>query len=489
MDDAFRKSARAELMYEFGPVTHNASEPWPAPDQTLLSDALPAAPRLPLNPFGAAATYIEHAALGVSAPTDYVAAMLMAGVTALIGKSYQVRVSSDWFEPLVIWSAMVGPPSSGKTPACEHIRRKLYQFQKAMAEDHRERIQRELQYAEVDKTPKHEIDALREALDQPPRCVVNDSTSEALARVEMRAKRGLLVERDELAGLIEGLERYSAGVDRAYYLEGFTRGAFTIDRVKSGSLFIEDHCFSVTGGIQPDRLRSLLTHSGDDDGFMSRLLVFWPDTLPGGPIPAGADHAAMEKALDRIFCIQPDLSNGRATLTLSSEAHSAFDDWYQTERASRLGTLGRIGSAYGKLPGYVARLAGVLHVLDWAFGEPGKELPITIEERCLVASLALIEEYFVRQIQRAYHGADLSAEEATAAAILQRCREERIDRFNLREARREWGISGARGKDASKRFDDAAIQLEAAGWVRPLTRKGGAKDFEVNPALHTGGNA
>tara|TARA_R110002110_G_scaffold394957_1_gene609240 strand:+ start:2465 stop:3934 length:1470 start_codon:yes stop_codon:yes gene_type:complete len=489
MSDVFRKAACAGLAREFGPEGHSASELWQAPDLTLLGDALPAAPRLPLNLFGAAATYIERAARGASAPPDYVAAILIAGATALMGKSYQVRVSSDWFEPLVVWSALVGPPSSGKTPACEHVRKKLYRLQKDMAETHRTRIERDLQYAEVNKASKHEIDALRDLLDQPPRCVVNDSTSEALARVEIRARRGLLIERDELAGLIEGLERYSAGVDRAYYLEGFTRGAFTIDRVKSGSLFIEDHCFSITGGIQPDRLRSLLTHSGDDDGFMSRLLVFWPDTMPGGPIPKGADHTSMEAALDRIYSLEPDLSNGRATLTLSSEAHDAFDDWYQTERAARLGTLGRIGSAYGKLPGYVARLAGILHVLDWGFDEGRNGLPDIVEECHLAASLVLIENYFVPQIVRAYHGADLSPAEATAAAILQHCRKEQLTEFNLREARRAWGISGARGRDACKRFDEAATLLGTAGWIRPLIRNGGAKDFELNPALYSRGEA
>jgi hypothetical protein len=149
----------------------------------------------------------------------------------------------------------------------------------------------------------------------------------------------------------------------------------------------------------------------------------------------------------------------------------------------------RFPARHMRLPGYVARLAGILHVLDWAFRGDRDGLPDIVQECHLAASLVLIENYFVPQIVRAYHGADLSPAEATAAAILQHCRKEQLTEFNLRDARRAWGISGARGRDACKRFDEAATLLGTAGWIRPLTRNGGAKDFELNPALYSRGEA
>ena len=131
---------------------------------------------------------------------------------------------------------LVGAPSSGKTPACKALRRFLAKLQRDMIELHTRLIEGDILEAEQRDASPEEITSLREKLKTPPRYLINDSTSEALSRVEARSPRGLLIERDELAGLLEALERYSAGVDRAYYLEGFDSGGFTLDRVKAGTI-------------------------------------------------------------------------------------------------------------------------------------------------------------------------------------------------------------------------------------------------------------
>lgn len=457
-------------------------EAWPDPDWSILQDALPAAPALPLAAFGNAADYLKRAARGANVAPDYPAAMLLAAVGALVGKIYSVRVASDWFEPLALWSVMVGPPGSGKTPAGKPVRKHLHKLQLAVAEQHRIECERDLTLAEADKAPASELERLRQKIDQPPRYIVNDSTSEALARIEARSPRGLLVERDELAGLIEGLERYSAGVDRAFYLEAWNDGPFTLDRVKAGTITIPDHCLSITGGLQPDRFRSLLTHTGDDDGFCARLLIFWPDALPAGPIPNGADHNLLQRALDRISCLPTPRSSGRHILHLSADGYRALDDWYQSEHAARKQVTGKRGSAFGKLPGYAARISGYLHVLQWAFGE-AERFPGEIENAHVLAALILIETYFVPQIERAYHGADRSTEEQIAGGILHEAARRKSPIVNLRTARREWGLPGARSKEATAVFKAASELLMDSGWFRRSTRQGGASDFAVNPAL------
>ena len=335
---------------------------------------------------------------------------------------------------------------------------------------------------EKKKSYARELERLEELKARPPRCLVNDSTVEALADMERQAHRGLLVDRDELAGLISSLERYSQGVDRPFYLEAWQWGSYLVQRVKKGANIIENHSFSIAGGIQPDRLHSLLTQSGDDDGFMARLLVFWPDVVRPTRISDGCSHHDMTRALGRLRDIRTPYEIH--TFEMSADAFAAFDDWYVNSYGKRLGTLGKIGSAYGKLSGQAARLAGLLKLLDWAFGDEEAELSELLEEGYIAAALLLVEVYFVPQIERTYHGADLSSEEAVIAAILQRYRDRKLHEFNLRDARRTWGIPGARGRDATKRFEEAAKAGEKAGWIRRVTTAGGAKDFEVNPLLH-----
>lgn len=458
-------------------------EAWPEPDWSVLHDALPESPRLPLDAFGAAADYLIRAGRGANVAPDYPAAMLLSAVGALVGKLFSVRVASDWIEPLSFWCALVGPPSSGKTPSAKPIRRKLSEIQIEIAKEHRLQVEAELQQAKEDEALPAEIAQLQKSLNEPPRHLVNDATSEALAQIEARSTRGLLVERDELSGLIEGLERYSSGVDRAYYLEGWNDGPFILDRIRSGTTMIPDHCISIAGGIQPDRFQALLTNSGDDDGFSARLLIFWPELLPAGPIPPGADHQILGSALDAISQLPRTLDDRRNLLGLEAEAYAALDNWFQTTHAARRGILGKRGSAFGKLPGYAARIAGALHVLNWAFENPREKLKDQIPETQILAALSLIENYFVPQIERAYHGTDRSPEEQVAAAVLSNAAKRKVSSLNLRTVRREWGLSGCRMKDAPAMFKRAAEILTDTGWLRAAARQGGSTDFLINPKL------
>jgi len=473
---------------------HNGGDTgtWPEPDLGLFGEAMPRSPRLPLHCFGAAGGYIQRAAAGANAPVDYVAATLLGAVSGLIGKSVEVRITQSWYEPLILWLAIIGPPSSGKTPAAKPIRKRLFAIQKQMIADHEAKVDGLIADLKASTTPggdkraaaelRQELERLEALRVQPPRCLVGDSTVEALADVEQRAGLGLLVERDELVGLIAALERYNSGSDRPFYLEAWNNGPFSLDRVKYGNKFIPKHGFSVLGGIQPERLRSLLSHNGDDDGFMARLLPFWPNPAKPTCIPEGTYQNDMDRALERIAGLS--IPEGGLTLGLSPEAFEIFNNWYSNDNASRHGTPGKIGSAFGKLPGYVARIAGVLHVLDWAFDATVEYPSNETGAEHLGAALILVEDYIVPQIQRVHYGANKSDEEAVSAAILQHCHQKDLRSFNLRDARREWGILGARSKDATKLFDAAVGLLEKSGWVRISKGKTRAKHFDVNPALH-----
>jgi hypothetical protein len=500
MRDAYRRSALADMAREDGQArgpngfAHEYADTrtWPEPDLGLFGDAMPSAPKLPLQCFGASGNYIQRASAGANAPADYVAATLLGAVSGLIGKSVEVRINKSWYEPLILWLAIIGPPSSGKTPAAKPIRKRLFAIQKQMIADHETKVDGMIAALKASATPgadkratadlKQELERLEALRERPPRCIVGDSTVEALAEVEQRARLGLLVERDELVGLIAALERYNSGSDRPFYLEAWNNGPFTLDRVKYGNKFIPKHGFSIVGGIQPERLRSLLTHNGDDDGFMARLLPFWPDTVKPTSIPEGTFQDDMDTALERVAGL-PIPEEG-LVLGLSTEAFEMFNDWYGNDNASRHGTPGKIGSAFGKLPGYVARTAGVLHVLDWAYAASVDNLSNEVGAEHLGAALILMEDYIEPQIWRVYYGANKSDEESVAAAILQHCHQIGIRQFNLRDARREWGILGARSKDATKLFDAAIDLLEKSGWVRNMKGKTRAKQFEVNPALH-----
>ena len=63
----------------------------------------------------------------------------------------------------------------------------------------------------------------------------------------------------------------------------------------------------ILGGIQPDRLATLVL-AGDDDGLAARILYIWPETGPPRRPDRAADDAAALAALRRI---EPGCLNGR----------------------------------------------------------------------------------------------------------------------------------------------------------------------------------
>src|SRR5699024_365760 len=88
----------------------------------------------------------------------------------------------------------------------------------------------------------------------PRRHMVSDITVEKLGEIENQNNNGVLQYRDELSGFLANLEKDSEQQARSFYLEGFNgTGSYTVDRIMRGSLFIENHCLSVMGGIQPDK--------------------------------------------------------------------------------------------------------------------------------------------------------------------------------------------------------------------------------------------
>src|SRR5258708_1413503 len=95
---------------------------WPALDRTLLAVARPAPGSfpLPLLP-GRWRTWVEVASRSFGS-ADYLATCLLAGVAGVCGAGTRVAVAPHWREPLLLWQALVGGPSSGKSTAFARVR-------------------------------------------------------------------------------------------------------------------------------------------------------------------------------------------------------------------------------------------------------------------------------------------------------------------------------------------------------------------------------
>ncbi|WP_308911503.1 DUF3987 domain-containing protein [Pseudokordiimonas caeni] len=118
----------ARLLVAARPIENSASEDaandnWPEPDRSILMNEV-APPPFPLSVFPPEVEqFVRRSAIAKSAPPDYVAGALLTACGSLIGTSRKISPweVGGWSEYPILWTAIVGEPSSNKSPAIDPV--------------------------------------------------------------------------------------------------------------------------------------------------------------------------------------------------------------------------------------------------------------------------------------------------------------------------------------------------------------------------------
>lgn len=482
---------------------------WPEPAPHLLRPQLPPAPALPLEEImkPKAVKWVRDGGEAKSAPPDYVFAGLLTVVATVIGNSRWVSPWKGWAEPPIIWTMCIGLPSAGKSPGLDAILQPLRDAERPMREAAKANRAEWQEASEVAKIIEKEWKAaVREAVqagetppERPkgcnagppphmPRLVVNDGTIERVAEITARQPRGTLQMRDELAGWIHGMQRYSGGgSDRPFWLEAYGGRGFTVERIGREPLTIERLTVGVMGGIQPDPLKSLL-HKVGDDGLVARFIPIWPDPAPLCRPRTGSNEALMEKALSKLLTLDLVTDENGADrpwfLHFTEEAQALMDEFRRAVREWENQAEGLMLSFMGKLPGLAARLALILGHIDWAIDEAEEPREITAEHFGRAAHL--VEAYIVPMARRSYAEAAAPKKERAARHLINIIQEEHWDHFTPREVQR----LDRKGLQKIEEINPALKFLEDEACIRsieqPASPQGGRpkRVFKVNPLVH-----
>ena len=349
----------------------------------------------------------------IQCPPDFLAAGAMVALAAVVGRRVAVRPEryDDWTVVPNLWGGVVAPPSFLKTPALKTVMVPLHGLEAAAWERHAADLEDfaageivgkqtrkllETQIAKAEKGGDHAgaLDLARqiaagEAAGEPApvRYVVNDPTVEKLGEIMRDNPRGVLAFRDELTGLLRGLDRDGQEQARAFYLEAWNGdGSFTFDRIARGSVRLSGMCLSVLGGIQPgplgDYQRATAGAGKGDDGLLQRFqFVVWPDMprtwrkVSRWPdTPAKRDAHAVFARLDGIDAAavgaeEPD-DAGVPFLRFDAGGQAAFDGWRAAlEDRLRSGELpAGLGAHLGKYRSLVPTLALLTHLAEGGTG-------------------------------------------------------------------------------------------------------------------------
>jgi hypothetical protein len=480
---------------------------WQNPDRSLLGTGRRPPPRFPLEllkPFWG--DWTTSAAKTASAPADYVGTGLLGNVSALLANVRRPRTGGGWDEPPVLWMALVGSPSSGKSPALDAGFQLLEHIEARMAEGFDEK-QRKFETDMAIALASREVwqDAVKAAakrgepapncppeaiLPEPPlrpRIRVADCTTEKLGYLAAHHERGLMLSRDELAGWLGAFDRYGggAGADRPFAIEMYGGRRYVIDRVKNREPVEIPHLsVSVLGSIQPDKLANLT--AGPDDGLLARFLWCYPDNDCEFRLARIApDHAAAKRALQKFLGLRMSVDDaGKSqpiSVKLSTDAEDELEVFAREMQIRERDAYGVVLSAIGKARGHVLRLATVIEYLWWS-GSGDDPEPEVISADAVLTAAALVGDYFLPMAERVFADAAIPKNERKAMAVAKRLRKDGLSRFNARDLRREMG--GIVRKPAD--MDLACEALTEAGLIKPMNVTGpgrAPKNFEVNPIV------
>jgi hypothetical protein len=412
-----------------------------------------------------------------------VAGIAMGALTvcaAAISDSIQLQVkkhSPHWTESARLWVAVIGDPSSKKSPILRLVAAPLARIDARL---HRKYIADKSVYDNLSPEEK------KEAIPPKQRRVrIEDTTIEAAQEVLKDSPDGVLCLQDELSGWFGGMDKYSgkgAAKDRAFWLQSFNGGEYVFNRVSRGSIIIENLSVSMLGGIQPDPMRKLAADSVDD-GLLQRVcpIILRASTM-GQDEPDDGAWKFYGDLVDRLHEMRTPNSvlrfdNGAQVIRQRLEQKHL--DLMNCEAVNK-----KLSAHIGKYDGLFARLCVLWHCIENASSDRLADLSATVTENTAQRVADFIHTFLLPHALSFYAGVlGLSDDHDRLSAVAGYILARGLGRITNRHI--QHGDRTMR-KMTKKDTDQIFEQLEAFGWVwrREAKKPGAAPIWEVNPEVH-----
>jgi len=487
------------------------TEPWAAP---VPLDAA-AIPEWPGNVFPPdVQRFVDALAASTETPPELSAMMTLAVLATAAQGKFRVRVATDYFEPLSLWTCCALQSGSRKTAVWQAATAPLVEWEAARrgefepmikrAESERKTLQSRADglrakaaKCKVDDVQSlmQEIEALENEMPEVPRLPqvwAADITAESLPVVMSENSECVALLSDE-GGIFDTLAgRYSNGVPNLdVYLQGHAGSPVRVNRGSRPSIFLRRPALSIGLTPQNDVVRALADKPGfRGRGLLARFLYAMPQsnlgrrTLRAAPMPdyVQESYAATIHAMLDLPWAQDATGRPRAhVLAIAPDALGLLQQFaHKVEaRLADGGTFAHITDWGGKLPGAAVRMAAVFHVARYAHGEPW-ETPIGADHMAAALCLA---DVLGKHALIAFDcmGADAAFDDGRV--ILSWVAREGLQEFTRRDCHAAHKHRFARAEGLQAPLD---VLIER-GYIRPRSRAvvkavgRPSQVFEVNP--------
>jgi hypothetical protein len=209
---------------------------------------------------------------------ELVACAALPIISGAIGNSVRISPREGWTVPPFIWQIIIAISGYGKSPVINLLLKHPQDLQAEHYKDYQTRLRG---YEAALHKANREADVIVPEKPRLRHYLVSDTTVEALANVFNDDPRGVVLHKDELSGLISGLNQYRSGKgnDLQHYLELFDATPWKIDR-KTGVIFVPNTGASIIGGIQPRVMSKAFDIDAFNDGLLPRFLLLNSETKP-----------------------------------------------------------------------------------------------------------------------------------------------------------------------------------------------------------------
>jgi DNA primase len=375
---------------------------------------------------GPVRAYVRAASEALPAPPAMVAVPTLSVLSGAIGDAARLQLKRSWTEPATLWTVLVAPSGSTKSPAFKHAVRPIFRRESEARDEYEQALADWKQQEEPDEQDKPTRDRYR----------TGDATPEAVVKTLNENPRGILLARDELGAWIGSFDRYVNGAaDLQFWVEVWQGIQASRDRAGEGNTTVDTPAVPVTGTIQPGTLTEKLDEIHFDTGFAARLIFCQPPPKPKRWTEADVSRDVRDRydrLLGRLYGKdwQQSVSLEPYTLvSLSPDAKAAWIEYYnEANRSLEARPEGPAKAVAAKGITHTARLALILHLCRKASGETDSN---GVDAESMEAALR-VGQWLTNETLRVYN--ELSLDDA-ALSPKRRFLQVLPDRFETAEAK------------------------------------------------------
>lgn len=483
-----------------------ASEPWPTPlPLGALSEQPPPWPwesyPKPLADLGKAMVAT------MNVPDELPGLALLCACSIACRKVAHVEIKRDHHQFANLYGMAALNVASSKSPVCRVIQRPLLKFQKAIREKYSEAMSKwaaawTAARAEIAKYEKMlskgdgdpvaltaeiaKLQAVESNKPCEPVLLVNDATSEAMARIMSHNGGCLGVFSSEARNVLAiARGRYVAqGADIQLWLAGHGGDFLRYDRNSADKPPFEIHepVLSAFLATQKDSLQTLGKSAElRESGFLARWLYVMPGSAGSGDYPTESIeprilddyYSTMAILLDVAPATNADGEACPHNVPLDYRAFGAWKDFHDTTKREAMGAPPLLAGCLNKMPEHCARIALAFHLYSLAIA--GNSVTATITPAEMARAIALSRVLLVH-IRRSCEIMGESQERVAARELWPVLNNHRAKLADEREREGLGRIVAVKPRDVARYgwagindCEDARtilLELELKGWLR-----------------------